>query len=351
MDPNAGIDAEMNSRNSTFSIDLKAKLSFDKGAPMKKTLRLTVALLLLTFICSEHAHAWSDPGHMAVAFIAYKGLTPAKRARVDELIRLNPRYNLWVQSLPHGISQSTKNGMLFMIAATWADQIKSDGHISDGPDGGNRPPNDGTAAANIGYQDQAMHKYWHFIDLPFSTDGTATAPPETPNALTQIAAFRAVLASTTSSDALKSYDLVWLMHLVGDVHQPLHATARFTHQSPSGDAGGNFVTVCSPHCGSLHSFWDGLLGSQQNPNPNTVINMAQGLPAPPAALAADVNAQDWINESFSLAKSSVYKSPVGPGGGPFTITANYRNKAQAIARQRVALAGARLARILNAELN
>lgn len=40
-------------------------------------------------------------------------------------------------------------------------------------------------------------------------------PPDTPNALTQIAAFRAVLASANSSDQLKSYDLVWLMHLVG----------------------------------------------------------------------------------------------------------------------------------------
>ena len=318
---------------------------------MKSTFRLTVALLLLTFICSQQVHAWSDPGHMAVAYIAYQRLNPAKRARVNELIKLNPKYNEWVQWLPHGISQSTKNRMIFMIAATWSDQIKGDGHIKDGPNDGNTPPDDGTADANIGYQDQAMHKYWHFVDEPFSRDGTPTTPPDVPNALTQIAAFRAVLASSSSSDELKSYDLVWLMHLVGDVHQPLHAAQRFNQQSPTGDAGGNFVTVCSPHCGSLHSFWDGLLGSQRNPPPNTIITLAQGLPAPPAGPAADINAQDWINESFMLAKSSVYRSPVGAGNGQFTITTAYRNRARAIAKQRVALAGARLARILNAELN
>ena len=319
---------------------------------MKRTLRLTVALLLLTVVCSQPMYAWSDPGHMAVAYVAYQRLTPAKRARVNALIRLNPKYNEWVHTLPHGISQSARNRMVFMIAATWADQIKGDHeHVSDGPSGGNRPPSDGTADANTGYQDQAMHKYWHFIDLPFSTDGTPTTPPETPNALTQMAAFRAVLASTTAADELKSYDLVWLMHLVGDVHQPLHATARFNQQSPAGDDGGNAVTVCNPQCGGkLHAFWDGLLGSERSPSPNLVINRARTLPAPNATLATDVNAQDWIDESFSIAKSSVYRSPIGAGNGSFTITANYRNNAKRIAKQRIALAGARLAAILNDEL-
>ena len=319
---------------------------------MKRTLKLTLALLLFTVLGATQVSAWSDPGHMAVAYLAYKNLDTTTRTRVDNLIKLNPKYNEWVSWLPHGTPANMKNVMLFMIAATWADQIKSDGeHHPDGSDPqGNHPPPGPSAGANIGYQDTAMHKYWHYIDEPFSTDGTPLTPPESPNALTQLAVFRAVLRDPNAAPQLKSYDLVWLMHIVGDLHQPLHATARFNHQSPEGDAGGNLVTACVSHCGTLHSFWDGLLGSQNQPNPNTVISIANGLPAAPSALAADLMVEHWINESFSLAKQNVYKSPVGPGKGPFTITPGYQSNATNIARKQVALAGARLANLLKTEL-
>ena len=110
--------------------------------------------------------------------------------------------------------------MVFMMAATWPDAIRSKpGYTDDGSEGGNRP--DGaTSVQNIGYSDHLHHKYWHFVDTPFSTDGTTLPALPNPNAETQIAAFRAVLASN-DPDEKKSYDLVWLEHLVGDVHQPI----------------------------------------------------------------------------------------------------------------------------------
>jgi len=192
--------------------------------------------LLIIFVFAVPAYSWSDTGHMAVAYVAYQKLTPQARARVDALVRLNPRFSVWNSWIPQGTPAAKRRLMLFMIAATWPDQIKSlPGFVSDGPDNGNRPPTDGTADRNVGYSDMSMHKYWHFIDKPFSPDGTALENPDVPNAETQIAAFRAVLASN-SPDELKSYDLVWLLHLVGDVHQPLHATSRFTHATPHGDA-------------------------------------------------------------------------------------------------------------------
>src|ERR1700730_12872831 len=59
------------------------------------------------------------------------------------------------------------------------------------------------------------------------------------NVQTQIPMFRSALRATSgASDDVRSYDLVWLIHLVGDVHQPLHTTSRFTHEQPKGDAGG-----------------------------------------------------------------------------------------------------------------
>lgn len=316
---------------------------------MKRYLRLIVPTTFLICALSVPSYGWGPGGHMAVAFLAYQKLTPTTRSRVDALVRLNPRFNRWQALIPPGTSAAKRRMMLFMIAATWADQIKGDGvHRSDGTHGGNRPPTDGTADRNTGYSDTAMHKYWHFVDLPFTQDGTPLQDPPVPNALTQIDAFRAVLASD-SPDALKSYDLVWLLHLVGDVHQPLHATARFGSDQPEGDDGGNGVFVCIPQCGKrLHSFWDGLLGSSESPA--AAIAIGQDLPPAQFAFANNLNTAAWINESFLAAKLSAYVDPIGLGSGPFTITSGYRNNARAVARLRVALAGERLARILNNEL-
>jgi hypothetical protein len=57
-----------------------------------------------------------------------------------------------------------------------------------------------------------------------------------------------------------------------------------------------------------------------------------------------------VTESFEDAKSAVYVTPVGGGSGPFPITAAYTDAARTLAQQRVALAGARLAHLLNTEL-
>ena len=75
-----------------------------------------------------------------------------------------------------------------------------------------------------------MHQYWHFVDTPYSA-GAPGQPSKTPNALTEIEKLSAAIA-TDESDDVKSYDVVWLEHLVGDIHQPLHATSRFTMDHP-----------------------------------------------------------------------------------------------------------------------
>ena len=62
------------------------------------------------------------------------------------------------------------------------------------------------------------------------------------------------------------------------------------------------------------------------------------------------NEDVWIAESLQAAKTSVYVDPIGLGAGPFTVDAGYRKQARAVAMERVALAGARLANLLNAAL-
>jgi hypothetical protein len=316
---------------------------------MIKSYRLAAVALMLIITIGVPADAWNARGHMMVAAIAYQKLNQQTRNRVDALVLLNPDRPNWLSLIPTGAPAAKKRMMLFMIAATWPDRIKGDSHYhSDGPNGGNTPPSDPSASQNVGYNDFALHKYWHFVDLPFSVDGTALPPVPSPNAQTQIAAFRAALSSTTTSDELKSYDLSWLLHLVGDVHQPLHCTTRVSAAKPAGDDGGNGVKLSgSPD--NLHSFWDDVLGGGNAPL--TAGNAAATLPAPPAVAAADLNVQHWIEKSFNQAKSITYMNPpIGRGSGPFTTTSTYTAAARKLAERRIALAGARLAKILNDEL-
>ena len=162
---------------------------------------------------------------------------------------------------------------------------------------------------------------------------------------------RTALASD-ESDALKSYDLVWLLHLTGDIHQPLHCATRVTKTSKRGDAGGNSVVVdVAPN--DLHGYWDNLLGMGDTENYPVAVKAAQLLAAADTSAASDIKEADWANESFTLAKSNVYVDPpIGPGLGKFTMSSNpsYTADSLKIAQQRVALAGTRLANVLNAEL-
>jgi hypothetical protein len=97
-------------------------------------------------------------------------------------------------------------------AAVWADDIKTPalGHTEKG---------DKPTSPQAGYYDNLMHKYWHFKDIGFSTDGTPLEDADPVNALTQIKLLKAGLAPSSGlPDDVRSYDLVWLLHLVGDAH-------------------------------------------------------------------------------------------------------------------------------------
>ena len=99
---------------------------------------LALVTVCLVFFTST-SQAWFSFGHMAVAYVAYQKLTPEKKARVTELLKRNPYYNTkWKALIPAGTPADQRDLMVFMIAATWPDQIKNDpAYNSDGPAGGN----------------------------------------------------------------------------------------------------------------------------------------------------------------------------------------------------------------------
>lgn len=354
--------------------------------PPAMTHRTRFLPLCLLPLLVAPASAWNGRGHMTVAAVAWNHMTPEAKTRAGALLQRNPAYAGWVSDVP----PEERDQLAFVIAATWPDEIKkwrgncaehvepNSGELSTYTycSDGEEPSHEG-ADANTGYTDKLEHKYWHYIDLPFSDDGTALEQPKLPNAKTEIAAFRSTLSSAEASDDVKSYDLVWLEHLVGDVHQPLHATSRFSAAFPKGDQGGNLVCIGTEFgtrtdkrtgeqkeaCkGELHAFWDGLLGKQKPKkkghtetdaeNARAAIEDAAELqPADPAKLA-DGNVDHWVEDSFVLAKATAYAPPVGPARGPYDIAhdESYKAAASNVAKIQAELAGERLAKILNTEL-
>jgi len=262
-----------------------------------------------------------------------------------------------------------------MRAATWPDTIKHVGfHDSD------TPPEGVTDDVNIGFTDTTSHGYWHFVDAGFASDHSDVPPTPVPNAMTQIVALRQAIGST-ESDNLKSYDMVWLEHLVGDIHQPLHGTVRYF--AGKGDEGGNLVMIKLPLAmekefegtasksspRELHAFWDDLPGEGQPAAAlPEAVSFAQPLPSAPGDKVAKTDPSDWEAESLSMAKMDAYASPIGDGPQPaashssrsrsgkassssaYLITDAYYEKAMQDAKDRVALAGARLAKLLNENL-
>ncbi len=260
-----------------------------------------------------------------------------------------------------------------MRAATWADSIKHHGLIDS-----DTVPS-GTTVANevhIGFDDQHSHGYWHFIDAGFASDDTTVPSTPAPNVASQIAALRTDIASN-EGDVLKAYDLVWLEHLVGDIHQPLHGSVRFN--GGSGDRGGNLVKIKVPteivakmkctqasklEIRELHALWDDLPGScPADTGVTSAAAFAKPLPLflkdptlPKADRVKNVNPDDWAKDSFAVAKKDAYVMPIGDGLQPesgttgYVITDDYFATAMKDASDRIALAGARLAKLLNENL-
>lgn len=309
---------------------------------------LIAVLTSCSFAPVSPAWAWWDAGHMQIAYVAYKHLEPATKAKADALLRLNPDYAKWTAGAS---DEATAKIYAFVHASTWADDIKTKeyGYTRDKIESP-------TAGQNIGYTDHNQHPYWHYKDIKFSPDSTPVPSPDPVDAVTQLKAMMATLpASSGATDDLRSYDLVWILHLVGDLHQPLHAVGRFSKEIPGGDAGGNAESVI-PATGEtipLHAYWDRVFGGYTSPNGAVFdADAVDGIAklTVNAAAAAISDPGTWAEESAELAKQYAYAPPVSHGTNAVMLTRDYETQARNIAHSQAALAGVRLANFLNAAL-
>jgi hypothetical protein len=285
--------------------------------------KIVVGLLALILFMPSLALGWGAGGHMMVASIAFKRLNPTAKAQAMALLArpINPA----------AISKKSKD---FVNASHWADDVKK--------------------LAGFEFSGDL-----HFIDKPFSIDGTTlpTDLPKPDNIVKALQDYVNILKTSTDKDA-QAQALRFIIHFVGDIHQPLHCATRVSSTKPEGDQGGNLVTIkVAGKNVKLHSYWDGGIGSFPKTGPNFAPPPLSRIPSaaakamagnpdtnPKLKLDDPFNYDAWADESFALAQSVAYK---GMKNG-VTPSATYNNKALKVARQRVAWGGYRLAALLNA---
>jgi hypothetical protein len=303
-----------------------------------RSLKRAVAILLI----AHPAWGWNATGHRIAAAIAYDHLSANARARVDALLAMHPDYaTLLARGAPPDPQVRARTA--FLDASIWPDTIRIDSRFYDDTLENARP-----TTLLPGFPSMARHTNWHYIDIPISGDGSPIEPPKSPNALTEL---RRILKSLSASGSASVYDLPWLIHIEEDVHQPLHCVSRFVKSQPEGDGGGNKVYVRPGR--TLHAAWDGAAGSDST---DAYVNkMASELAAeftPKHASNVSKDPKKWIEEGVELAKSEVYSFGVETGspGRPVVLTEQYETNMRRVARERLALAGFRLAAVLNATL-
>ncbi|HEU0151763.1 MAG TPA: S1/P1 nuclease [Arenimonas sp.] len=267
--------------------------------------------VLLLLALSGQALAWSKQGHQLVGELAQAALDPAAQAEVSRLLAGEPDPTL------AGVS-------------TWADQIRAESRGTGNPLG-------------------ELSSRWHYVNFP--REGCEYAPardcPGGDCVIGAINAQAAILADRSRSDEDRRNALKFVVHFVGDAHQPMHA--GFAH-----DRGGNNFQVRyrgqalpEGQGTNLHGVWDyWLLQSAGLDNPAYVSKLLQSpVPADPTLGALNPPLQ-WTLESCRLiASEQAY--PRRPG---VTLTDAYLDRHRPTAERRVRQAGDRLARLLNAAL-
>lgn len=277
------------------------------------------------FALPQPALAWGDEGHEIIALIADAMLTPSARSQVDAMLALDED-----PLSDHDIAS----------AATWAD------HLRDANADGAR----------------ARTRQWHFANIereePSLSDACFGRPKLPPAALAsrgpaqaclvdKIDQFAAEIVAPDTAPDERLLALKFLLHFVGDLHQPLHASDDF-------DRGGNDKRAAAEgiRAGNLHHYWDTEFVQMLGRDPAQVARTLVGtITDTDRRRWSTGTPATWALESYQSADRDAYGLlPAPTRSGSYRLTNQYTEVALRDTRLQLAKAGTRLAALLNRNL-
>lgn len=252
-------------------------------------------LILLLTLAAPPAYAWGNRGHQIVALLAERHLTADARAEVNQLL----------------------GGDSLADVSTWADAVKNE-----------RPET----------------KPWHFADIPLAEDdynaGRDCANDDC--IVAAIARFRTVLADENGDQRERAEALRFIVHFVGDMHQPLHC-------ADNNDRGGNDVKVrLLGNDANLHQVWDSRLIDRAGRADNAayVAHLETLAGEDELDALAEGTVEDWANEAHDVAETHVYRF-----SGSRTLGRSYVRRNVPVVDAQLLRAGLRLAAVVNEALD
>lgn len=293
-------------------------------------------LLAVLFPCSV-VLAWSRPGHMVTAAIAYEELNAQDRKVLERIVALAERHpdRGAFEVAIAGARGDERGRRIFLELARWPDDTR--GSIHD-------------------------HPTWHYSSRPLVDK--ASPPGKTPDDVAQGSAIEAfalnlsVAADPRASAPERAVALCWVFHLVGDMHQPLHSASQFSQRFPEGDRGGGLQYVRDAKTNepvTLHWFWDDAVSREGEPDeamrragelmrkfPRTQFKELK-----PFQAANEMSA--WAQESYQLAATIGYGPELSTSDSQDRATVpsqRYLDLSIVTAEKRLTLAGYRLTEVL-----
>lgn len=254
-----------------------------------------LGLALCFSLCPSPAYAWGPQGHAIVADIASDRLNRTARRQLQQILR----------------------GTDLASIASWADEIRPALPQADG---------------------------WHYVNIPSGARGYDPSRdcPREDCVVAKIVFFSRILGDSHFPPAARLMALEFLVHLVGDIHQPFHALA---------DArGGNDIPVeffgsqiCGGGACNLHRVWDTALLDRSGQTIRQSVRAIERDISRQHLSAGSDDPRAWANESFVLARNALV-----PSGS--NLGQSYFSRERPVMDRQLALAGLRLARLLNDEL-
>jgi len=257
--------------------------------------RIFLAFLLL--LSPVPALAWGAQGHEIVTTIAAHHLTPQARAQVARLLG---------------------SPAMLIHDSNWADEVR-DQRPETGP--------------------------WHYVDIPLRAPNYVPARhcPTGQCVVSQIVRARQTLADSRQPAARRAEALRFLIHLVADLHQPLHA-------ADNNDRGGNEIQInLDGRRTNLHQLWDTRIVEAMGRNTAQIAAAIGGAVSPQQRKSWQAGTPAaWAEESHRIARDHVY--PMVQGRRSLRLSARYLRAEMPATRQQLAKAGIRLAWLLNTTL-
>jgi hypothetical protein len=330
---------------------------------------LAAATLTAACLAAASASAWNAVGHMAVGKLAYDRLSSEEQAVLTAVLAEHPHYEQYLSAnRPDDVEPGA---WAAMRAGVWPDWI--------------RPPRrfEGDPAQHPVYR---FHRGpWHYVNFPYiagqSSDALpAKSLPAATDIIRQIPLCLRFSGATIEVDRdaepgltaaqNRAVRLCWLIHLVGDLHQPLHAASLIDERRLPGpehdDQGGNLLAVrveIGAFPTRLHGFWDQLPGTDNHPA--SVLRLVDELgrdaklqPDQLPELNADDDVRTWTAESYAAAVKYAYLNgelptavwddsrPPAVDDVPI-LPVGYERTARDMARRRLVVAAHRLAELLS----